>query len=321
MSLSLDLDPNHATKTPRALKAERTTHRVTFNPSKASPGETLYITIPRLDNNVVIVPGSLALRFNLILSGHTNNFVVDNVTRALVNRLTIKIGGELLQDTNRMDLFQLYSDLFLSKHERKNRIDQGIQSANLNKLRSKTEDASSSNATENAVNSVYGSNYRLPLGEHSILRDRGALYPSAMNESIVFQIVLAPADQIVRVSDPTKLGYSLDNIQLEYEAIRSESLAQSTVAVYRTGKMFLFDHVSLFKQFSIARNTDSVFNQTINAPRRSMKGILLLFVEPYTAVIYLSQKFFNPDITSMKVSIDGTNKVFSQGIIPSDMWN
>ena len=59
-----------------------------------------------------------------------------------MNRLTIKIGGEVLQDSNRIDLFQLYSDLFLSKHERKNRNDQVIQSANLNLLRSKAGNAS-----------------------------------------------------------------------------------------------------------------------------------------------------------------------------------
>ena len=306
MSLSLNLDPNHAAKTPRALKAERTTHNVTFNPSKASPRLNSNVGVPRLNSNVVMVPGSLALCFDLILSGHVNNFVVDNVVRALVNRLTIKIGGEVLEDTKRMDLFQFFSDLFLSKHERKNCIDQEIQSVNLNMLRSKAGNTSSSNAAENTLHSVYGPNYRLPLREHSILRDHGVVYPSAMNESIVFKIVLAPADQIVRASDSTKLGYSLDNIQLEYEVIRSDSLSQSTAAVYGAGKMSLFDHVSLFKQFSVARNTDSVINRTINIPRRSMKGFLLLFVEPYAAGDRLSQKFFNPDIMSVKVSIDGT---------------
>ena len=41
----------------------------------------------------------------------------------------------------------------------------------------------------------------------------------------------------------------------------------STEMIYKTEKMFLFDHISLLKQFSIARNTDSAINQTINASR------------------------------------------------------
>ena len=101
------------------MKAERTVHRATCNPSKANPGETLYVTVPPLDHKFVLFPGSLALRFDLILSGEANNFVVDNVVRALVNRLTIKIGGEVLQDSNRIDLFQLYSDLFFQSMREK----------------------------------------------------------------------------------------------------------------------------------------------------------------------------------------------------------
>ena len=172
------------------------------------------------------------------------------------------------------------------------------------------------------MNSVYGANYRLLLGEHQILHDHGVLYPLKLNENIAFQIVLASVEHVVRGSDPTKPRYSLDNIQLEFKAIRSESLVNSTEMIYKTGKMFLFDHISLFKQFSIARDTDSVINQTIHSPRRSLKGILLLFVEPYTAGVRLSQKFFNPDFTSIKVTIDGTpNRVFSQGLLAFHMWN
>ena len=63
MSVSKKLDTNNSVKTPRALKAERTKHRVTFNTTKASPGETLYLSIPRLDENVVLVPGSVGSVF------------------------------------------------------------------------------------------------------------------------------------------------------------------------------------------------------------------------------------------------------------------
>ena len=32
-----------------------------------------------------------------------------------------------------------------------------------------------------SFNSVYGANYRLPLGEHQILHDHGVLYPLKLN--------------------------------------------------------------------------------------------------------------------------------------------
>ena len=68
-----------------ALKADCTVHRVAFNPNKASPGETLSIPVPKLTDEVVLVPGSLAVIFDLTVSGHANNFLVNNVSRALVN--------------------------------------------------------------------------------------------------------------------------------------------------------------------------------------------------------------------------------------------
>ena len=122
MTTSEIINPNFEEKITNALKADRTVHRVTFNPNKASPGETLFITVPKLSDEVVLVPGSLAIIFDLTVSGHANNFLVHNVSRALVNRLTVKFAGEILQNTDGYDLFKLYGDLFLTEKERANRL-------------------------------------------------------------------------------------------------------------------------------------------------------------------------------------------------------
>ena len=59
------------------MKASRAIKRITFNPSEAGPGKILNVRMPKLNNNEVIVPGSLALRFDIDLSGgHANNFLV-----------------------------------------------------------------------------------------------------------------------------------------------------------------------------------------------------------------------------------------------------
>ena len=52
-----------------------------------------------------------------------------------------------------------------------------------------------------------------------------------------------------------------------------------------------------------------IINESINVPRRSVKG-LPLFYEPYVAVARDSEKTFNPDITEVKVIVNGIlNKV------------
>ena len=87
--VSENLKPSYREKTSLALKASRTRHRATFNPNKAMPGETLYVSVPKLDKEVVLVPGSIALVFNLVVSGQANNFLVNNVSRALVSSLVV----------------------------------------------------------------------------------------------------------------------------------------------------------------------------------------------------------------------------------------
>ena len=73
---------------------------ITFDHIEANPSEMLYFSVPKLNKNEVIVPGSLALRFDINLSGgHANDFFVQNITRALVDKLVVKFGDTVLQDT------------------------------------------------------------------------------------------------------------------------------------------------------------------------------------------------------------------------------
>ena len=69
MSFPENLSPSYNEKTLQAMKAQRVVKRITFDRSEASPGETLYVSVPKLNENEVLVPGSLALLFDIDLSG------------------------------------------------------------------------------------------------------------------------------------------------------------------------------------------------------------------------------------------------------------
>ena len=122
---------------------------------------------------------------------------------------------------------------------------------------------------------------------------------------------------MVKSSDANDLAYELTNIQLEYEALHDKGLAQEARSTYLNGKAFMYDHVTHHKLITINQSSDSIINESINIPRRSMKGILLLFCEPHTGCARASEKFINPDITSVKV----TNKVYSQELEGRDLWD
>ena len=146
-----NLRPTRSEKTLGALKAERAVKRISFERTESNPQETLYVSVPKLNENEVIVLGSLAMRLNIDLNGgHANNFLVDNVGRALVDKVVVKFSGTILQDTVGYDIYKIFEDLFQSKEERDNMLQDGIHSVGLNKIRSNAGDKQTSGVdTEN----------------------------------------------------------------------------------------------------------------------------------------------------------------------------
>ena len=321
-SISEKIDPNRMPKQPFGLKAESTLQRITFNPSSANPGETLYINIPKLSQGNVIVPGSVKLAFNLVVTGHANNTLVDNVGRNLVSNFKVVLGGEVLQDTKRHDLFMTYQDLFLSAKSRFRRLKQGISTPNIRKLRTSAGDATTSNAGEVALGKIYSNRYHIPIS-HPILDDHGVFYPRGIKETLMFEITLAPISDIVNFSDVTKPPtYTLKNLELEYSSISSDYLAQEASSAYASGKGFYYENVLLHETFEISKPGDSVINKHINVPRRSMTGILCLFNDAITAGTRNSEKFVNPDIQSVCININEMpNKLYSKEMIATDLYD
>ena len=324
MAVPPSLLPSHSKKVLGAMKAERTVKRITFNPTSANPGETLYVHVPKLAVHEVIVPGSLALVFNInlkVTGAHANNYLVQNVSRALVDKFKVKFAASTVQDTDSYDIYKIFEDLFLSKDKRANMLREGIQSDDLNKIRSGAGDKRTSGVDEeNALNAVYGTKYRINLN-HPILTDHGVFYPQVLYNDLVFELTLAPAHQVVKGSDASKLGYKLENIQLEYEIILSKTLADEVASTYASGKEFAYDYVMRERVVPITRGSDTHLNLRVNPQRRSLKGILLLFINPFISGARDSEHYFNPDITNVKVTVNGVpNRVYNEGISGSDMW-
>ena len=117
-------------------------------------------------------------------------------------------------------------------------------------------------------------------------------------------------------SDETKLNYELKTTQLEYEVIHSKELTDESMKKYLNGNRFMYEHVTHHKTLTIDRQKDSIINESINVPRRSMKG-LLLFYKPYMKGGGDSEEFLSSQV---KVTMNGTpNKVFSQGMKARDV--
>lgn len=147
--------------------------------------------------------------------------------------------------------------------------------------------------------------------------DHGVFYPQALYDNLLFELTLAPASQVVRGLDASKLVYKLENIQLEYETIRSEYLAKEATSVYHLGKEFTYDHILRYLVVPFSKGIDTRMSTRVNPST----VIFLLFVDQYTAGTRESEKYIFPDIEKVAVSISGSpNMVYNGGIGATDTW-
>jgi hypothetical protein len=141
------------------VKADRQYHTITHNSSTVEAAETLYVRVPKLRKDVLIVPGSLKLIFDLAKAGHANNYFVQNVTRNLQARVVDKLGGEILS----YFIYETFRDLWLTEKQHKNLILQGIGTENLRRLRAGAGNADKTEETQNAVFKAGGSKHYIPI--------------------------------------------------------------------------------------------------------------------------------------------------------------
>ena len=102
---------------------------------------------------------------------------------------------------------------------------------------------------------------------------------------------------------------------------RSSRTTSSCASTYASGKEFAYDLVMREKVVPITRGSDTHLNLRVNPQRKSLKGILLLFINPYAAGARDTEHYFNPDITKVKVTVNGVlNRVYNEGLSGSVMW-
>ena len=153
------------------------------------------------------------------------------------------------------------------------------------------------------------------------MTDHGVFYPQALFNDLVFELTLAQAAHVVKGSDPTKLKYKLTNIQLQYEMIRSETLGEEAESVYTAGKELAYAHVMRSRVVPIDKSSATRINIKVDDQRRSVKAILLLFMEGYAAGARESERYVFPDLTRVSVTINGSpNMIYNNGIEGQDMW-
>ncbi len=126
-------------------------------------------------------------------------------------------------------------------------------------------------------------------------------------------MITLPSAEIIMGAQANEVvdGYTLKNIELEYETIDSEDLAHESSSKYNFGRSLVYEHITHVK--ALSWNKDSTIeNKTINFPRQSLKAVVMLFRNKTVAD---SEEVVFPNIETVKITIEGTpSQIYSQGI-------
>ena len=122
------LNPQHSLTTAKGIKGTRQKVIVTHNPSEIDQTQLLLVRFPNLGSDDVIIPGMVNLSFNIELSStiDASRTLVSNIDRVIIKKLAVKFEGNEILSIDDFDIFACYQDLWKTKSEKRNAIQQGI---------------------------------------------------------------------------------------------------------------------------------------------------------------------------------------------------
>ena len=309
------LNPECSLRTPKGIKGTRQKVIVTHNPSEIDQAQELLVRFPNLGSDDVIIPGTENLSFNIELTSavDANRTLVSNIGRAIVKKLAVKFEGNEIMSVDDFDVFACYRDLWKTKSEKRNAIQQGIISndgcmENCIKLRINAGNKNATNAQDKAITDAYGKKFIIPL-DFEMLDSAAPYYQAGLGNRLCYELTFNDFNQVTKfgVSSPKvpDAKYKITDISLEYEIATQPDLARSIRSEYQHMAL-LYDRILRHRKI-VVNKSDTVWNWAFNTPCKSLKGILVLFEEEgsYTRN---TRKFYNPKIQKSLCHCGGQTK-------------
>ena len=284
MEVGDKLDPQRSYRRGFALKGLHQHIIKTNNPSTIGPGELLTVRFPNLKENQVIIPSTTKLTFNITLAGtDVNRTLVGNLGRNIIRRLVLKLEGNEIINIDDYDVLYSYYDCWKCKTERLIAVFQGIVEAD-----GQTEGAikhrinagdKASNAKDQTVASIYDNRFCIPL-DFEILESSLPLYQYGLGSSLTYELTFADYSDVLKANKPDAT-YTISNISLEFDTIINASLASQIRTEYMKSSI-LYDRILRARIIQLNKS-DTSFSVDINSPSKSLKGVLLIFMQERNA--------------------------------------
>ena len=314
-SRNSELKPGYKRTKNSTVTGKRLFNTTSLIKKEASPNDIYYVRIPKLSPNQVIVPDTMNLTFKFNNSNTKSRFK-NNLGRILCEGLTVQIGGEIVYDNRGEGIFETYKDLWKSDSKRNGMLEYGIANENIRKLMSDDDSATTSGKDDDVLLEKNQKFLKIKLGK--ILEGYGPYAPYDMSH-VEYRVKLPESSKVLLAQTGENIGnYKLTDISFEFETIEGEELAKTVKSEYEAGRQLWYDHTTLLKTLEWRKDSTRE-TIDINIPRKSMRGIVLLFTKKNPTD---SEEFFNAKIEHVEVSIEGNpNSVYSQGLTKSEIYN
>ena len=141
-----------------------------------------------------------------------------NIGRAIIKKLAVKFEGNEIMSIEDFDVLACYRDLWKTKSEKRNAIQQGIISAdgcmeNCIKLRINAGNKDATNAQDKAVADAYENKFIIPLDFEML--DSAAPYYQGLGNRLCYELTFNDYNRV------TKSEYHHQKFQMQY--IRSQT--------------------------------------------------------------------------------------------------
>ena len=288
------------------------------NPSTIGPDELLTVHFPDRKENQVIIPSTTKLTFNISLPGtDVNRTLVGNLGRNIIRKLVVKLEGNEVINIDDYDILYSYYDCWKCKTERLNAVFQGIvetdgQPANTIKHWINATDKAN-NAKDQTVALIYDNRFCIPL-DFEILESSLPLYQYGLGSCLMYELTFADYSDVIKATD-SEATYTISNISLEFDTIINASLANQIRTEYMKSSI-LYDRI-LRAHIVPLNKSDTSFSVDINSPSKSLKGVLLIFMQKRSATKFApdTEEFYNPKITKVEVTVEGVpNELYAQNM-------
>ena len=316
------LNPHRKLRKQKGIKGMRRTLFNTHVPSTIDQSGILTVRFPDLGTNDVIVPGTSKLSFKIQLNSENdaNRTIVNNLGRAIVSKLEVKLEGRSIYTLDSSDVFLCYQDLWKTTNERSNAVYQGIQSEALRKIRINAGDKGTA-AKDVAIGTMYDNLFCIPL-DFEILESHMPFFQSELKDRLSYELTFNNYGSVI-VSSDTTATYTITDIHLEFEVLTSPELATLLKRKYEGKHTVLYDRVIRHSKLTLNKS-DTIWNIALAPQAKSMKSILILFVDPAdggTSYARDTEKFYNPKITNVMITLDGNpNQLFASGMRPHQQF-